>query len=287
MRTGRERAGSLRAYPRRAPTLRSPMRRFSSRLAAVLPLVAVALSGCFQMASLLTVRPDGSATVAETFTFSEQALSFMTMADTAGTGLADRAQLEARAAALGPGVRLLSVKTDKDSYTATYGVDRVADLRYTPPSPPSGDDGPGGRAEPDRAEAPYTFAFTPGAAGMPHTLVVTVPDTDPVQTADDPEPADPAQQQQALAMARALLGDARATIRVAVAGEIVETDAAFADGEAVTLADIQMGVLFDLLAEHPELMGAQDAPMGEIARLADGRDGLRVQVPGAVTVRFE
>lgn len=255
--------------------------RSASRLLALLPLAAVALSGCFQMASLLTVHTDGRATLVETVTLSEQALSF-TRADSTRDGLADRAMLDARAAALGPGVRVVSVDETDSGYSATYSVADVNVLRFTLPRLPSGSD-----ALPDSAEtdAPYTFTLTPSAGGAAHRLYISVPDNASPPTAA--EPVDPAQQQQALAMAQMLLGDARMTVRVAVDGRLTSTDATFADADGVTLVDLQMGALFTLLAEHPDLMGTASPPLTELARLAEGRDGLKIQLPGRLLVRFE
>ncbi len=251
-----------------------------SRIAAVLPFVAVALSGCFQMASLLTVHGDGRATLVETMTLSEQALSFA-RADSTRGGLADRAMLDARAASLGPGVALVSVDETDTGYTATYGVADVNRLSFTLPRPPTGDD-----ALPDSADTDAPFTFALARSGRSRTLVVTVPDN-AADAPPDTSAADPAQQQQALAMARLLLGDARVTFRVAVHGQITGTTGSFFDDDAATLVDLQMGALFDLLAEHPELMGSASPPLTELSRLADGRDGLKIQLPGTVIVRFE
>ena len=230
--------------------------------------LAVVLAGCFQSLSTLTVRADGSATLVETVTLSQSALGLVP--DSART---DRAQLDARAAALGPGVTLARLVPTDDGYTATFHVPDVRTLRLTMPEPPMAS------RRDSAGSAPFTFAFARGADGGAHTLGVIVPEPPPA--AADTSAANPEQQRQALAMARMLLGDARLTLRVEVEGAVEHTDL-----RDDTVLDVQMGALLDLMAEHPELVAAQSPPLDALARLSEGREGLHVRTPGTYTVRF-
>lgn len=253
---------------------------------SVRPVAAVALalvlSGCFQLASVLTVRPDGSGTLEDRVTLSETALGFARMADStdAEGGLADREALEARAAALGPGVRLLRVDEAEDGYTAVYAFDDVSAIQYTLPRPPIGED-----AGEDDDQRPFAFAFERGATS---TLRVTVPDDDQPEadTTTAADETDPEQTRQMLAMMRMMLGEAHVSVALRVDGEIVETDAEYVDGGSVTLLDLQMGALIDVLDEHPELMGRDRPPLGEIRAMLGDTDGLQIQPPGTLSVRF-
>lgn len=241
---------------------------------------AVALGGCFTLQSTITVRPDGSGTVVETLALSGPAVS---MADDEEAPLSSEAALRARAAGLGEGVTLVSSDTSGAVRTTTYAFRDVAALRYRLPDN-------AGEAEhvASTAAAPplYTFAFEPalgpdGAA----VLRVVVPETDPADLAM-PDSATVAQTMQGLSFARMLFGDARATVSLVADGETVETDAAVHDGRTTTLLDLAFGPLFDLVEQHPELATRQDPPLDEIRRLAGGREGLTVQAPGTVTIRF-
>lgn len=258
------------------------MPRLSRFLAAVV-LVAVAgvLAGCFRMASVLTVAADGTATLVERVTFSDQALAFMAMADSAAGPLADPEKLAARAAALGPGVTVQAIAETDSGYTVTYAVADVTRLRFTPAEAPTDR-----QAEaPPSTQPPFTFTLARTADGTA-TLGVEVPSSPSRDAAADTATVNPAQQRQALAMARTLLGDARMSVHVAVDGRLLETDARYRDADAVTLLDVEMGALLGLLEDHPELMGGTAPPVDELARLTEGRDGLQIQPPGRLTLRF-
>ena len=96
---------------------------------AALPL-AVLLSGCFQIFSTLTVRPDGSAVVVERVTAEgAMAMGLMAVGQAGGSN-----SFEARASSLGEGVTLASVEQTyapgSVTYVVTYDVADVNQLAY-------------------------------------------------------------------------------------------------------------------------------------------------------------
>ena len=257
-----------------------PLRPVLVALALALPL-----AGCFQIASVLTVRPDGSALLRDRVTLSGMAALALLEGEKGGGGV-DKARLQARAAALGPGVTLVALDEREDGFTAVYSVPDVGRLRYTVPDLPVGEDD-GDETIADEG-LDLTFAFD---AGAPSALRIVVPEDE--GTADSDEGAGPmsaaarAEAAQGLRIARALLGDARVTVEVAVEGRVVETDAAFVDGSTVTVYDLGFDALFDALEENPELIGEGTPPVGRLRALLTGREGARLQEPGTVTVQFE
>jgi len=260
-----------------------------------LAALAVLLSGCFHITSLLTVRPDGSATLRDEVVLSGFAL--MALQDAAEEGgeeakeMFAREDVETRAAALGEGVRLVSLEPADDGYVAVYAVDDVRQLRYSTPDLPSND------AEADDNSpigdgVDLSFAFEDGD---PSTLRIVVPKPERAKP-DAPEPdengmveaeedVDPAQQAQMMTMLRSFFGDARMTVQVAVDGDVVETNAAHVDGSTVTVFDLPFSAVFDVMDEDPELMKDAD-PEVVIARLQEV-EGVRLQGPGTVRVRFQ
>ena len=242
-------------------------------------LASVALAGCFQITSTLTVRADGSATLRDRVVLTGLAAVF------SDEGGVDKGALRRRAAALGEGVRLVGVDEAGDGgHTAVYAVPDVTALRYTLPVPDLGGDGPSAGGEPD-----LTFAF---ARGTPATLRIVVPeeseaggdllgpsDGDPLESAEEAR--------RALRYSRAFLDDARMEVRVEVEGRVVESDAAFREGPVVTVMEIEFSDLLDVMEESPELMTGAGPSSGEVRALLADRPGVRVQEPGTVTVRFE
>ena len=265
--------------------------RHPTATAAGLVLATLALSGCFHISSLLTVRPDGSATLRDEVTLSGFAL--MALEEAAAEGGEDasemfaRADFEARAERLGEGVRLVTLEAADDGYVAVYEVPDVRALRYSTPDVPSGD----GDDVPLGENVDLAFAFDRGDVS---TLRIVVPKPTP----DKPEPSradddgmvevedemDPADQARMIGAMRSFFDDARMTVAVEVEGEIVETTSAHADGSTVTVFDLPFSAVFDLLEEDPSVMEALDDTEA-IARL-QATEGVVIESPGTVRVRF-
>lgn len=246
-------------------------------------LLSLVLTGCFQIASTITVRPDGSATIEDRVEMS--GFGGDALMDSEGEGI-DKAALQARAKALGEGVTLVGVKEQDTGYTAIYSVADVRTLRFTSPDLDLGEDGDAKTVADESMD--LRFEFEDGAPSTLRLVVGDPSDGDAPEAAPDTlTEAERAEAERGLGMARALLGDARISVNVVVEGDIIETDADYAEGSAVTVYDVHFDTLFDVIEEHPELMGRDEPPTREIVALIGEREGFRVQSPGTVSVRFE
>lgn len=251
---------------------------------ALLVTLAFVLAGCFQVASTLTVRPDGSALLEDRFTFT--GLAAFAMAEAAADDSSDVAFQE-RAAALGEGVQLVSVERDEDGFTAVYSVPDVRRLRYTSPDPGLGEDD----EDETVADESLTLAFD-FDEGNPAVLRIVVPEDAPDEDASEdaasgaPTEEELQETRSAFRMARALLGDARMTVEVVVEGEVVETDAALVDESTVTVYDLHMDAVFEAMEEDPRLMEGPKLSGDRMRALLAGREGVHLEEPGTVTVRF-
>ncbi len=260
-----------------------------------LAALAVVLSGCFHLSSLLTVRPDGSATLRDEVTLSGFALMALQNAAEAGGDepreMFEREAFEARAEALGEGVQLVSFEPAEDGYVAVYAVPDVRRLRYTTPDVP-GDEGDGeSRSMGERLD--LSFAFD---EADPATLRIVVPKPEadkpeaPTPDADGmvktEEAVDPADQARMLGMLREFFADARMTVSVAVEGDVVETNAAHVDGSTVTVFDLPFAAVFEVLEDHPELMTGERPDPDAAYEMLQGAEGVRMERPGTVRVRF-
>ncbi|WP_412068720.1 hypothetical protein [Rubrivirga sp. IMCC43871] len=235
--------------------------------------LAVVVSGCFQLSSVLSVRADGSATLRDEVRLS----GFGLMAMQEDAGASDEAEFEDRAGRLGSGVRLASVERRDDGFTVVYDIDDVRTLAYTAPGMGEGDESEG--------QFPMTFGFAEGESA---TLDIRLPKPDPGKpAASDAAPADAAQQAQALTMMRSMMGEARISMAVEVEGAVEETNATYADGATITLVDLPMGPFVDALAERPDLLAADGPPdASALAELLKDVPEVRIQTPGTVRVRF-
>ncbi len=91
---------------------------------------------------------------------------------------------------------------------------------------------------------------------------------------------------------RAILGDARMSASIVFPGAIIETNASYVDSTTVTLVDLLIGPILDLMEENPELAARlqlaqsesqRQALMAEMVELGD----FRYEVNNDVVVRFE
>ena len=256
------------------------------RLALLVPL-AVALSGCFHLSSVISVRPDGSATVRDSVAFSGFMAVAMAEAREAGedADLFDRGAAEERARALGDGVRLERFETTEAGYVAVYAAPDIRTVRYTAPDLETGssDTTP---ASSD-SEVDFRFLFEPGD---PATLRVLVQKPTPAKRTE-PSPGlggdlpDTEAVLDEMGALSSMFGDARMVVSLRVEGDVVETTADYADGPDVTLFDLSFAALF----ENAEAL-AQIGQGGASSRAAydalDGVEGVRLQKPGTVRVRF-
>ena len=234
--------------------------------------LALVLSGCFQLSSVLSVRPNGSATLRDEVTLSGFGLMALQEADAF-----DEATFEDRAGRLGPGVRVASVERRDDGFTVTYAVDDVRTLAYTAPDMGASDGAEG--------QFPMTFGFAEGESA---TLDIRLPKPAPSKPdTGDAAPVDAAQQAQALAMMRAMMSESRISMVVEIDGTVEETNATYAEGTTITLVDLPMGPFMDALADRPDLMTADGPPdPATVAELLEDTPEVMIQKPGTVRVRF-
>ncbi len=267
------------------------IRRIASAL-CVLPLLA----GCFVYDTTVRLAPDGSGTVEQDFVLTGP-LAEMVRAAAADE---DDDEMElCTASDLGEGVRLVSavptVTEDRVGCRQVYAFADVNTLRLMlDPSGrlPDGLDSEreGGMETPDE---PISFTFQPGS---PATLVVRMPeqefgsgdddDDGPDEGAAKETPESAAGRAMMMAMMREMLRGSRFSVQLVVEGEIVESDAAYREGNRVTLAELD----FDALLEDPEalerMMDVQD-PSPEAAReLLAKTPGVKVEMRDEVVIRF-
>ena len=93
-------------------------------------------------------------------------------------------------------------------------------------------------------------------------------------------------------MIRAFLDDARFSASIVLPGTITETNASFADSNRVTLVDIVLGSIFDLMEENPELAARMELAKSDSERqtLLAGMgesDEFRYEARNEIVIRFE
>lgn len=268
--------------------------RFSRR-AVPAPLCLVALlllSGCFTYDTLVTLRPDGSGTLVEVFKMSGAMLEFMTMfggEDAEMPDFCDEDELMQQASTMGAGVTLLdATPLDDDDGVgcrATFAFEDINSLQI--------DQDPGKRmpdamndAEEDDAEpdTPVTFSYTPGS---PLTINVPQNFTNNDEEEVDDTPPDSTEQAMQMNMMREMFKGAYLRLALVAESGIAETNATYADGNMVTLMEID----FDTLLEDEEtiLMLNKARPQSgeEVQELIEDVDGIWIETQPVVTITMD
>jgi hypothetical protein len=213
----------------------------SSRLAALL-ITAVTCSGCFQMATVMKLKGDGSGTIEHRMLFTRQALAQLKQFAALGggaQGIDPTSEQQARdmAAALGPGVTYVSsnpISTPAgEGRESAYAFTDVNQLRLgTVPAPPGGASIQAGGLS--TTADTLTFSFTRDPNGNA-ALRINVPDSSLVNTLSTNAAAP-----QQMTMIKSLLAGARVLLEVEPEGTLVRTNSAYVEGPRVTLLDVDL-----------------------------------------------
>lgn len=268
-------------------------------------LISLLLAGCFQVEQVVTVNPDGSGTLEESFLISRMIAESMAgfgeaMAEPAAEGkqpapapkpkpfFSDE-DIRKRAAELGEGVTFVSMQRIGDEkfegYRAAFAFRDINRLRLekksgknTPTPPP-----PGGATEDNGVR----FQFKPG---KPASLTVKQLGQDreekqesPAETTIDAAKANPEQ----LGTLRQMFAGLRFSTVLVIKGNIVGTNATHRNGSRITLVEID----FDRLLDKPEQLAMMaTVPQGDMEAALEAMKklpGMKVDLNEELRVTFQ
>jgi hypothetical protein len=259
------------------------------------------LAGCFQVATVVRVNPDGSGTVEERMLLSKKIIAQLNemFQGFAGEGgekpkpmeIFEPEKLKAQAATMGEGVTYRSgekVETaDYTGYTATYAFTDITKLKLSN----AGSDAVGSAAGGEKpASLPMSFRFSKGS---PATLTVVHPRE---KTAEDPAAksktaapaaATPSQMpdEEAKKLAELFLG-MRFQLALEVNGTIVSTNATHRDGQRLTLIDFDLAKLSDAAKNLEKLGMLNGASFDEAMVLLKDIPGMKADLNDELKVVF-
>ncbi len=252
---------------------------------------ALACSACFQLSTVIRVKPDGSGTIDQRLVFTQAAVAQLRQFAALGGGRGGTSgafdplseqQARDAAATLGPGVTYVpSVPIDSPE-----GVGR--DIRYAftdvntlkldqaPPPPRGMPSPPAGSA----AEQRVTFAMTKQANGN-SLLTITVPQLPALS--GKAQTSGPTAEQ--LAMFKPMLAGARLSIAVEPAGRLVATSSPYVAGQRVIVLELNLD---DLLRDETLLQRLQAARTPEEAKaILKEVPGLKANLEPEITIEFQ
>jgi len=253
---------------------------------AVVLAAAVLSSACFQMSTVLKVNADGTGTIDHRMLYTTAALAQLRQFAAFGGGrgqLVDplsEEQARTMAASIGTGVTYVSSTlvdtTAGKGRESTYAFTDVTQLRIsTQPAAPGG-------------IAIKTPAFSTEAEAVTFSLT-REPTGNAVLHIHVPEPnfldalASPAAQGQ-LAMIKTALGGAHVLLVAEPAGTLVRTSSPYADGQRVTLLEVDLD---EILKDETLLPRLQAAKSNDEARtILQGAKGLKINLDRDITIEF-
>lgn len=269
--------------------------------------VAIASTGCLRMTYTLNLKPDGSGTIVQTLGMSKASMQQLTamMASALGVenpGGADGPQspfpkpdqLKAQAAAMGDGVRFVSVTPlpggTFEGQTVTYAFDDVRKLKLNMATMLAG--GMSGRTtgQPD-PEGDLSAALT--RTGDRSTLVLKMPklpEPDAAQTAQAQEAVKKATGDQASvppeveAMMKKMMQGLFIEAAINVDGKIVSTNAPFVQGSKVTLLQFDWTEMEKSGKGMADLMKMK--PGGDIHEMLKQVPGMKIALVPEIRIEF-
>lgn len=266
-------------------------------------LAACGLAGCFQVDQVITLTPDGSGTIEETFMISRKIAESMAAlsgglgeqpgtADSQKTGNSEPSffkddEIKKRAEGYGPGVKLIKaeriVNKQFEGYKAVYAFKDINKVRLDQENPGMPKQA---SKESDATPKGTEFVFK---AGKTATLLVKQQKKNAPDTAETTsETASPTKEAGAeeLAMVRQMFDGLRISTKLVIKGKILDSNATHRADATITLAEIDFAKLLD----KPELLakmaatqpGGQTAAMEMLKQLP----GMKIDLNDELRVSF-
>ncbi|NTV60988.1 MAG: hypothetical protein HGA77_06745 [Chlorobiaceae bacterium] len=270
--------------------------KYLVRFGGILVLL-VTLAGCFEVSTVVSVKPDGSGTVSERMLMSKESLSQM---KSLGEGdrkekqgsVPEKESLEKKSSDYGEGVTFIGVHPVKtkthEGYEAVYAFTDINRLRVsrTPDTASSADTS---SVTPKKEKEYVRFRFEKGSSSR---LLVELDQTQEKGGASSPAPASsattPEQQKMAAELMKQFFKGMRVYLAVDVQGRVTGTSATYLSGNRITLVDMD----FDKLMAHPKQFAAFNAlgpnPSPEqMQKIVRTIPGLKVETRKELEVRFK
>jgi hypothetical protein len=274
-------------------------------LFAIVVGAALVLSSCLQVKTTINVNKDGTGTIDQTFLMKSEMIDMMSglssmgnSSDSESSGeknskefsLYDEKQIREDAAKMGPGVTVVRsepVTTDwGKGYHAVYAFDDISKIQV---NQNPGDNLPSqmGQGEKSLSQEPDFLRFNL-KKGNPAVLTVNMPQ--PPQNKNDGKSAEgdakAKMSDQDIAMFTQFYADMRISVDLKFNGTIVGTNAAYRDGNSISLMDFQFGALLKNPQFVQMMKDGKSAEMNNFQNLATKFPGLKIEPKRVVEVRF-
>lgn len=254
--------------------------------------VVLAAAGCLQGQRLIKVKANGSGTIVDTVQAQGMmaAMAEMDKSSPAEKKAKKETKLKERAAAMGPGVTLVSYQAPAKNgpEVITYAFTDITKIKVDATPDSSEND-----AKPDASEQGERLTFKLAKAGGRNVLTVMGAGPKPGKKADakpeDKAAKEAAAQMQAgaMAMMKTMMKGLKMSTVVEVEGSLVKTNSPHAQGSRVTLLDIDFDQLAADEASFKKFSEMGDDPKKFDAAALKGIKGVKVSTEPETTIEFQ
>ena len=268
----------------------------------VVMLLACGLVGCFQVDQVVTLSPNGSGTIEETFMISRKIAESMAafsggMSDQPGSADNNSAktngqsffkddEIKKRAEGYGQGVKLVKMERiankQFEGYKAVYSFRDMNKLRLDQENPGMPKQ-PG--QESDSKPKATEFVFTPGKTA---TLLVKQQKKNASAGEAAVEQAVPAKESSAeeLAMVRQMFDGLRMSTKLVIKGKIVDSNATHRTDSTITLVELDFGKILDKPELLAKMAAAQPGDQAAAMEMIKNFPGMKVDMNDELRVSF-
>ena len=253
--------------------------------------------GCLEVSTVVSVKPDGTGTIAERLLMSKASLGQMNSLTEGGKKgqrgqMPDKVALEKKSQEIGEGVRFISVRPvvtqTHEGYEALFAFRDInlLQLNRTPDSGVSADSASGAQA----SKKKYVhFIFK---EGPPSRLVIAMDQEKEVGSSNVSAAAKPQQNPDQLKMATSIMKQFLKGMRVFMAvdidGTILGTNATYRKEKRITLMDVD----FDKLLANPKQFASftalgSDPSSREMQKIFKNISGIKLETQKEVEVSFQ
>lgn len=270
----------------------------------VVVAVSCGLAGCFQVDQVVTLSPDGSGTLEETFLISRKISESMAafaggMGDQPGAEAGAKApkkeqsffkddEIKSRAEKFGADVRFVKMERiankQFEGYKAFYSFKNINTLRLDQGTPMPGQQAGQSGDQPPKGTA---FTFTPGKTATlvvkQHKKAAPAPAEGGVVEAPPARETSPEE----LAMVRQMFDGLRISTTLVIKGKVTDSNATYRDGSTITMAEIDFGKLLDKPEILAKMATVQSGDQAAAMEMIKNLPGMKVDMNEELRISFK